>query len=229
MQYASKQFEHNLVKIGTISCWGVFLLGIMYIITTALGFLSLKTPHDQIDDPFFTIMELLILFIAPLMAVSVVTAHFYNSPENRIFSMIAVLFIFIAMGITSCVHFVIIILGRYVEFTNPETFTLYFSFTWPSLVYVLDILAWDWFFAISLFFITPVFNGNRLERVVRILLIVSGILSLGGLVGIPLENMLIRNIGIIGYAVVAPFAFLLMGIVFRKKLLTADLHKHRNR
>ena len=60
----------------------------------------------------------------------------------------------------------------------------------------------------------PVFTGGRLKSALRILMIVSGVLSLLGLIGVPLADMRYRNIGIVGYALVAPFAFLLMGILF---------------
>ena len=91
---------------------------------------------------------------------------------------------------------------------------LFLSFKWPSVAYTLDILAWDWFFALSMLFATPVFRGGRLEITVRILMIVSGVLSLAGLIGVPLADMHVRNIGIIGYGMVAPVVFLLLGIVF---------------
>ena len=45
-------------------------------------------------------------------------------------------------------------------------------------------------------------------------MIVSGVLSLVGLMGIPLGDMQVRNIGIIGYAVVTLFVFPLLGIIF---------------
>ena len=82
------------------------------------------------------------------------------------------------------------------------------------VAYTLDILAWDWFFAISMLFAAPVFGVGRLEQTVRMLMIFSGVLSLTGLIGVPLANMQIRNIGIIGYGVVAPVVFLLLGIIF---------------
>ena len=78
-------------------------------------------------------------------------------------------------------------------------------------MYALDILAWDLFFGLSMLFAAPVFKKDRFEKNLKILLITSGILSLFGLIGVPLQNMQIRNIGIIGYAVVAPVAFLLIG------------------
>ena len=51
----------------------------------------------------------------------------------------------------------------------------------------------------------------KAEKKIRTLLIISGILSIIGLIGVPIQNMQIRNIGIIGYAVVAPVAFLWIG------------------
>jgi len=45
-------------------------------------------------------------------------------------------------------------------------------------------------------------------------MIISGVLSLLGLLGVPLGNMQIRNIGIIGYALVPLPVFLLLSKIF---------------
>jgi hypothetical protein len=45
-------------------------------------------------------------------------------------------------------------------------------------------------------------------------MILSSVLSLLGLLGVPLADMQVRNIGIVGYTVVVFFVFLLLGIVF---------------
>jgi hypothetical protein len=45
-------------------------------------------------------------------------------------------------------------------------------------------------------------------------MLVSGVLSLVGLIGVPLADMQYRNIGIVGYAVVGTVVFLLLGMVF---------------
>ena len=97
-----------------------------------------------------------------------------------------------------------------------------FSFTWPSILYALDILAWDWFFALSLLFASFVFTDGKLERAVRILLLISAGLSFAGLIGVPLADMQVRNIGIIGYAIVAPVAFLLIALVFGRDQMESD-------
>lgn len=200
--------------IGTAAAWAVFFLGVMYAVTTVLGFLSLKSPQDPIGDPYFTIMELLIVLMAPLMVVSMVAVHAYAPAEVKVYSLTALCFMILLAGITSSVHFVILTVSRQIETAGLTGVPLLLSFKWPSVAYTLDILAWDWFFALSMLFAAPVFKGGRLEIAVRILMIVSGVLSLAGLIGVPLADMQVRNIGIIGYAGVALVVFLLLGIVF---------------
>lgn len=161
-------------------------------------------------------MELLIVLMAPLMVVSMVAVHAYAPPEVKVYSLTALVFMILLAGITSSVHFVILTVSRQIETAGLTWVPLLLSFKWPSVAYTLDILAWDWFFALSMLLAAPVFKGGRLETMVRILMIVSGILSLAGLIGVPLADMQVRNIGIIGYGVVAPVVFLLLGIVFRR-------------
>ena len=209
MSHSTFTLQHR--TIGRAAAWAVFCLSMVYAVTTILGFRSLKSPDDAICDPFFSVMELLIILIAPLMVVSMVAVHAYAPPDAKVYSLTALIFTILMCGITSSVHFVILTVSRQLE-ANSVSWLL--SFKWPSVTYTLDILAWDWFFALSMLFAAPVFGVGRLEQTVRILMIVSGVLSLAGLIGVPLANMQIRNIGIIGYGVVAPVVFLLLGIVF---------------
>lgn len=199
--------------IGSIAAWATFFLLVVYAVTTVLGFLSLQSPDDPIGDPYFTMMELLIVLIVPCMVVTMIALHAYAPADRKAYSLTALIFMIVMAAITSCVHFSILTVSRQLADAGLPRADLIFSFNWPSLMYTLDILAWDWFFALSLLFAAAVFNVGRLEKTVRILMIVSGILSLAGLLGVPLANMQVRNIGIVGYAVVAIVVFLLLGIV----------------
>jgi hypothetical protein len=208
--------------IGRAAAWAAFFLLVAYAVTTALGFLSLKSPQEQIGDPYFTVMELLIIVTAPLMVMAMVAVHAYSPPETKAYSFTALIFMILLAGITSSVHFVILTIGRQIEAIGSTWAPLLLSFSWPSVAYALDILAWDWFFALSMLFAAPVFKAGRLEKTVRILMVVSGSLSLAGLIGVPLADMQVRNIGIIGYGVVAPIVFLLLGIVFGRTQHVAE-------
>lgn len=198
-------------KLGQITCWMVFVLGVFYAIITTMGLLSLQSPQDSIGNPYFTIMEILSMLISLLMVFSLIAVHYYTELSDRFYSFAALLLICITTGITSCVHFTILSVSHTTAAEHLQNLPFFFSFKWPSVVYALDILAWDWFFGLSMLFVAPVFKKNRFEKNLQRLLIVTGVLSIIGLIGVPLQNMQIRNIGIIGYAVLAPVAFLLIG------------------
>ncbi len=215
MQFEEITKSHSV--IGKLVAWSIFFLIILYTIITVLGLLNLKTPQDPISDPYLSIMEILIIFIAPLITICMITIHLLVPKELKLYSLIALIFSTIFSMITCCVHFVILTVSRPIESSGQSWVSYLLSWEWPSIAYSLDILAWDIFFAISVLFIAIVFKGEKLERSIRFLLIISGVLSLLGLIGVPMGNMQIRMIGVIGYAVVAPFAFLLIGIFFQRR------------
>jgi hypothetical protein len=215
-----EDFTRQHGAIGRAAAWAVFFLYLAYVPTTVLGFLSLKSPQDPIGDPYFTIMELLIILMMPLMVVVMSAIHAYASHEVKVYSFVALAFMLLCAGVTSSVHFVILTVSRQLAAAGFPSLPLLLAFTWPSVAYTLDILAWDVFFSLSMLSAALIFKGGRRETSVRIVMIVSGVLSLVGLLGVPLANMNVvywanvRNIGIVGYAVVAPVAFLLVGLLF---------------
>lgn len=202
--------QHRIIGIVTARVY--IVLSVIYAVNTMLGLLSLKSPDEPIGDPYFTIMELLIILIAPLLVIIMITIHAYASDEMKALGLAAVVFMGIAAGMTSGVHFIILTVQNQLESTLTTGRQLFLSFTWPSMAYALDILAWDVFFALSMILAAFVFRHGRLEKAVRTLMITSGVLSFLGIAGVPLSNMTIRNIGIAGYAVVAPVAILFYSI-----------------
>lgn len=206
--------------LGRAAAFAVFILIVIYAVTTTLGFLSLKSPQDQIGDPYFSLMEALILLLVPLLILCMIAIHAYAAQDAKPYSFTALAFMIVMGVITSGLHFVVLTVSRPIEAAGFTWAPLLFSFKWPSVAYTLDILAWDWFFALSMLFAVPVFRDGRLERSIRYLMMVSGVLSLIGLLGVPLAILhvsyclTVRNIGIVGYALVSPFAFLLLGMLF---------------
>lgn len=68
-------FNSLYPRVGRTTCSIVFVLGIIYAITTTIGLLSLQSPDDSIGNPYFTIMEILSIVISILMAISLITVH----------------------------------------------------------------------------------------------------------------------------------------------------------
>lgn len=191
---------------------------VIYLVTLILGFLSLKSPDDPIVDPYFSILELLIILLAPMMVFCMVLVHKSTPEKLKTYSLTALIFMSIMVCITTCLHFMILTLSRQEVFSGQTWSSLVFSFTWPSLAYSIDILAWDFFFALSMLFLSATFRKKGLEKRIQIFLIISGILSLIGILGIPMNNMQVRNIGIAGYTIFAIVVFILLGFVFKRRI-----------
>lgn len=210
------EFTSAARRLGIVSSAGVAVLQFCYAVTLVIGFLTLKSPADPMGDPVFTILEVLILAMTPFLLMMMGAVHAWAHPKNRIFSLLSLLFMSLAAGLTCCVHFMILTLSRSPEFASHSWTPLVFAFRWPSVVYALDILAWDFFFALAVLCAAPVFSGNRLATAIRICLLLSGALSLAGLYGAATANMQLRNIGILGYLGVFMPASGLIHILFRR-------------
>ena len=58
-------------------------------------------------------------------------------------------------GITICVHFLALTVGRQASETTLPGYSFLFSWTWPSLIYALDIAAWDFCLGLALLLAAP--------------------------------------------------------------------------
>jgi hypothetical protein len=106
--------------------------------------------------------------------------------------------------------------GRQIASADLARSALFLSFKWPSVAYVLDIVAWDVFFGLAMLFAAPVFSGGRLATSIRMLMIASGVLALAGLSGVVVGDMQLRMLGVIGYAGMFPVMALLLAILFMR-------------
>ena len=206
-------FTRSARRLGLAAAVGVVLFEAAYLACLVIGLATLPSPVDPIGDPWFTALELLILAMMPFMVGLMVAVYAWADEDRKVVGMVAVLFMALVAVVTSAVHFAILVLSRRPPFADMDWL---FSFSWPSVVYALDILAWDVFFPISVLFAAAVFRGDGLEARIRILLVVSGVVAFAGLAGVVTNDMQIRNIGILGYAVVFPVAAALVGILFRR-------------
>lgn len=207
-------FSATARRLGIFSAVGVIVLGLAYAITLIIGFLSLKSSQEPIGDPMLSILEVLIIVMMPPMVALMVAVHAWAPLHAKTLSLTAVVFMVLLAGVTCGVHFVILTLSRQAAFAGQPWLPLFLSFRWPSVVYSLDILGWDFFFALSMLFAAPVFGGSRLAVSIRMLMIVSGVLALAGLVGVVAGDMQLRNIGIVGYLGVFLVVACLLAVLF---------------
>jgi hypothetical protein len=203
-------------RFGVIAGAAVAVLCLVYASVLSVGLLTLPSPGHQIQQPWFTLMETLIVAISPAMVALTVALHSWAPQERRSLALASVAFMSMCAVVTCAVHFAILTLSRQSAFTGQAWSRLVFSFQWPSLAYALDILAWDVFFPLAALFAAAAVQGPGLARATRQLLLASSVLAFSGLAGVPLANMQLRNIGIIGYAVLFPIAATMLALLFRR-------------
>ena len=216
------QFTATARSLGIFSAAATVILLVAYAVTLAVGLASLESAQQPIGDPMFTILEVLIIIMMPVMVALMVVVHAWAPMHAKALSLISLVFMGLLAGVTCSLHFVILTLSRQPEFTGQPWLPLVFSFSWPSIAYALDILGWDVFFALSMLFAAPVFRGSRLAAWIRVLMIASAVLALAGLSGVVAGDMQLRNIGIVGYVgVFLVVAALLVVLFYRARPLEA--------
>ena len=210
----SREFSTAARRLGIVAAVSAGVLLVAYAVTLGVGLATLASPDEPIRDPMFTILEILILVLMPVLVAVMTAVHAWAPPRAKAFGLAAVAFMTLVAGLTSVVHFVILTLSRQDAFAGQPWLPLVTSFTWPSVVYALDILAWDVFFALAMLFAAPVFAGPGLARGVRTTMTVSGALSLAGLLGVVYGDMQLRNVGIVGYVGVFLVVTILLAVLF---------------
>ncbi len=189
-------------------------LGLAYAVTLTIGFMSLESPQQPIGDPMFSLLEMLILLMMPAMVSLMVAVHAWAPVDAKSLTLVALVFMSLLAGLTSCLHFVTLSVSRQPAFVAQPWQALVFGFKWPSLAYAVDILGWDVFFPLAMFFAAPAFRGSGLSLWIRRSLLTAGTLALAGLAGVALGDMRVRNIGIVGYVGVFLVAAAQLGLLF---------------
>lgn len=204
-------------RLGRVAGNTVAALTAVYAVVLAIGLLTLPSPAHPIQDPWFTLMEVLILGIAPSAVVLAVGLHAALPQAGKPCAVLAVVFMSMCAVATSAVHFSILTLARTEPFASAVWAPLVFEFRWPSVAYALDVLAWDVFFAGGCMFTAMALRYVAGATLVRALMAAAAALSFIGVFGVFLANMAVRNIGIVGYVIVYPVAAALLSRSLRPR------------
>lgn len=175
-------------------------LGVIYAGLIVWGIITQDPKTGFIRENVRILMEIATIISAVILLFFALSIKNMLGFENSFLAEISVVFITILVTLTSMVHFVSITISNQLVADNPLLSPL-LSLEWPSLLLSIDILAWDVFFGVAFIFL-----GLSLRRIedfsaVHTLMVLSGILSLLGLISLPLNNMNLRFIGIFGYTV----------------------------
>ena len=187
------------------SALALIALGAVYVGLIAWGMATQDPVTGFIRDPIRILMEIVTMISAIALLFFAQSIKNFLAREQRFLADTSVVFMALLVALTSMVHFASITISSQIVGENPLLAPL-LSLNWPSLLLSIDILAWDVFFGIAFICLglslRPITGG----AVTSIVMIVSGILSLLGLIALPLNDMNIRFIGIFGYTVMPVIA-----------------------
>jgi hypothetical protein len=206
--------------IGFWSARVLFAFGVAYAVTMIIGFAAMGNTSKPLGDPYVAIMEVLILLMAPVLVLLAAAIHACAPEGTRTYSITALGWMLLLAGFTVTVHLVLLTVARRIGPNAIHGFQYLFNWHWPSMLYAVDIAAWDIFFALALLFTAPVFHASGHAAVRNGMLIVSA-MSLVGLLGPAINHIALRQIGIVGYAIVWPIVCLPLSKAFRERPIAA--------
>jgi hypothetical protein len=201
--------------IGMWSARVLFAIGVAYTVTMVVGFAVMGNLSKPLEDPYLAIIEVLIVVMAPILVLLAVVIHACAPERTKTYSMTALGWMLLLAGFTVTVHLVLLTVVRRIDPGAIHGFQYLVSWHWPSVLYGVDIVAWDIFFGLALLFAAPVFHAAG-HVVVRNGMLIAGAMCLVGIIGPAVNHNALRQIGIIGYAVVWPIVCVPLSKAFRQ-------------
>jgi len=150
-----------------------------------------------------TIPSLIFGFLlVPIFIILITCLHYNSKKEMKMFSMLGVIF--------ACMYGVLISFNYYLQLTlmqkNVSGLEL-FSMSDPnSMMWVIEVLGY-FFMGLSTIFVSIIFGSSFLERSIKLIFIVNGILGIGGIIGYTLGwNLSLMLWGLMLWNIIMPIA-----------------------
>ena len=133
-------------------------MSLVYVPVLVAGLLA-AAPGAPVPDPYNAVLELLIIPDSLAMVLAFAAVHRWAAPQRRLLSAGAVALVALTAGVTICVHAVLLTVGRQADASTLPGYDLLLSWRWPSVVFALDIVAWDLFLGVALLLAAAVLRG----------------------------------------------------------------------
>jgi hypothetical protein len=174
-------------------------VGVAYVLLIASGLATAEPGTGRIRDPIRILMELVTMVAGLFLMALGAALHHLVDRSKRLLTLLGVLFLAACGTVTCGVHFVSLTVAEPLLRANSSLEPL-LTLGWPTVPMSLDILAWDFFFGLGFLFLGWALLGTG-GRTAGAVMVASGVLSIAGLVALPLGNMGVRFIGVFGYTV----------------------------
>ena len=179
-----------------------------------VGFADMGNFSKPLEDPYLAIIEALILVMTPILVLLAVVIRACAPKGTETYGTAALGWMLLLAGFTMSVHLVQLTVVRRLDPNSIQGFQYLFNWHWPSVLYMVDNVAWDIFFGLALLFAAPVFHASG-HLAVRNGMLIAGAMCVVGIIGPATNHMALRQIGIVGYAVVWPIVCIPLSKAFR--------------
>jgi len=183
---------------------------IISVLTALVVFIAGLTSVLNIRIPSLIFGLLLVPIFITLMA----CLHYNVKKDIKLFSLLGVIF--------ACMYGVLISFNYYLQLTlmesNPSGLELFDMSNPNSMMFVIEVLGY-FFMGLSTLFAAYVFGITLLERIIKSLFILNGVLGIGGLIGYAASLSLnILMIGLMIWNIIMPVSAVLMLFYFKKQV-----------
>ena len=73
-------------RLGIVSASITVVLSVAYAVPLTAGLMSLPSPYAPIGEPWFAMMEILIILSMPAMVALMIAVHAWASPGTKVFA-----------------------------------------------------------------------------------------------------------------------------------------------
>jgi len=231
--WAPNRWNETDRRIGMYSAISVVVLAMVYLITGLIGVVARPADSGTLHqvDPYLAILESLIILSAVALVVMMVSVFAYAPPGRKTYALVALAFMIIFAMLTCSLHFVALTVVRRIGAQLGPELSRQLSFPgggeWPSLAMAVELLAWDFFFGLSMLFASRVFSSrqppSRLQKYVRAGMTLSGTLCVLATLGPLTGEMWIAWLGIAGYALILPVSCIFLAALFARTPAATDV------
>ena len=152
------------------------------------------------------------IILVPVFTVLMACIHDYARNERKLFTRLGMLFTIGYGVLIGFNYFMQLTLVRQNLYTTP------FAMDDPkSIMWVIEVLGYG-FMGLATFFAAGVFNTGKLEKAIRWLFIINGVLGIGGMIGYAFGlSMNILFGGLVVWDLIMPISSILLAIFFKRQ------------
>jgi hypothetical protein len=189
-------------KMASLGFWSAITMTIAVIFSGITATTAMKIP---------SLVSGIILI--PIFILLMACIHEFSPADKKIYSRLGLLF---TIGYAVLIGF-----NYYLQLTlvRKNLYTAVFAMDDPqSIMWVIEVLGYG-FMGLATLSAAFIFTNGKLEKVIRWLFIINGVLGIGGMIGYALGwslNVLLG--GLIVWDIIMPLSSLLLAVVFRRTL-----------